>query len=352
MNFSNAINWWLRGLGYLCPASVRKLLNAAPELITIEFNDQEIFFKRHSADSNEILEQRQFNSNDDIERARTISWLQERVEDNALVTLVLPDDVFLRKKMVFPKAAGANLRRVLSFEMNRKTPFNPEQVYFDYLLNSSSEKTGKLHLELFLVSRDRVDPFLVALTSWGIKLDAIRPLIHQDNDQLNLIAPEERPSKTKSDKPMLVLATTACLLFMAVLYAPITIQKKELSLLESAVAESRKAAIHLQTLNQDKETLLDQSHFLKNKRLNEMSSIKLINEVTQIVPDDTWLTRFVIKSGELQLQGESSNASSLIQTLQSSNYFTDVQFRSPITQNKISHKDKFHLSAKFTRTEL
>jgi len=109
------------------------------------------------------------------------------------------------------------------------------------------------------------------------------------------------------------------------------------------------AKIEKATNTSIKEKLLEQSHFLENKRINEMSSIKLIDEVTQIIPDDTWLTRFVLKSGELQLQGESSNASSLIQTLESSNYFTDVQFRSPVTQNKISKKDKFHLSARFTR---
>ena len=138
---------------------------------------------------------------------------------------------------------------------------------------------------------------------------------------------------------------------MALLFVPIINQQKELSLLESELAKSRKTAIQLKTLKQSKEKLLEQSHFLENKRTTEMSSIELIDEVTQIIPDHTWLTRFVMKTGELQLQGESSNASSLIQILETSDYFTDVQFRSPVTQNKISNKDKFHLSAKYTRED-
>lgn len=351
--FSEVINWWTRGLGYLCPTSLRKRFNAVPDLITIKFMAQELVFKRYTDDLDEALEQQQFNPKDDIERARSLSWLKEHIEHKAIVTLVIPDDVFLKKKMAFPKAASSNLRQVLSFEMNRKTPFNPEQVYFDHLISPPHEDTDKVHLELFLVPRERVVLHLDTLKSWGIKLDAIRPVIHQSNSRINLIAPEERShANTESDKTLLILTATSCLLFMAVLYAPVISQQKQLSLLEAAVAENRKAAIQLQSLQQEKEEILEQSRFLENKRRNEISSITLINEVTHIIPDDTWLTRFVLKSGTLQLQGESNNASSLIQTLESSQYFTEVQFRSPVTQNKINHKDKFNLSATFKRETL
>ncbi len=353
LDFSDAISWWASGLGYLCPVSIRKILNAIPELITIEFRDQQVIFKRFTDNSEKALEIRHFNTSDEIERVTVLNWLQEQLEQSTEVSLIIPDEFFLKKKMVFPIAASSNLRQVLSFEMNRKTPFKPEKTYFDYLLIEQNETTDKVHLELYLVPRDQIDPYLELLKSWDIKLDAMRPVIHHDNTAINLIAPEERPhDSAKSDKVMLVLTTITCLLFMAVLYAPIINQQKELSLLESKVTSSRKSAIKLQILNQDKVKLLEQSNFLENKRKNEMSSIKLIDEVTQIIPDDTWLTRFVLKSGKLQLQGESSNASSLIQTLESSNYFTDVQFRSPVTQNRVSNKDKFHLSAKFSRENI
>lgn len=353
LNFKNAIDWWAKGLGYLCPTSIRKAFNAAHELITIEFNDQQVLLKRFTDDSEEALEIRHFDAKDDIERTTVLNWLQEQIQHKSKVSLIIPDEFFLIKKMAFPKATSANLRQVLSFEMNRKTPFSPEQTYFDYLLTEQSSDTDKVHLELYLVPRNRIDPYLEMLKSWNINLDAIRPVVHHDNANINLIAPEERPrNNIKSDNTMLFLTATTCLLLIAVLFAPIISQQKELSLLESEVAKSRKTAIQLQTLKQNKEKLLEQSHFLENKRITEMSSIKLIDEVTQIIPDHTWLTRFVMKSGELQLQGESSNASSLIQILESSEYFTKVQFRSPVTQNKISNKDKFHLSAEFARENI
>jgi general secretion pathway protein L len=351
-NFSESINWWVKGLGYLCPTPLRKVFNASHELITIEFNEEKVLLKRFSEDSSEALETKYFETKDELERITVLKWLEDQATNNAQVILIVPDDFFLKKKMTYPKATASNLRQVLSFEMNRKTPFSPEQTYFDYLLIEQNEQTDKVNLELFLVPRNKIDPYLDMLKSWKISLDAIRPVMQYDNCSINLIAPEERQqSNAESDKMMLILTTATCLLFMLLLYAPIINQNKELKLLESEVAKSRKTALQLQSLKKNKEKLLKQSHFLKNKHINEMSSIKLIGEVTQIVPDDTWLTRFVMKSGELQLQGESSNASSLIQTLESSEYFTGVQFRSPVTQNKLSNKDKFHLSAKFTEKD-
>lgn len=353
LKFNDAITWWTEGLGQLCPASVRKIFNPVPELITVEFKEGQFFFKRYTDNSKEAIEIRQFIKTDEIERAVVLSWLQENVQNNCDVSLIIPDELFLTKKMAFPKAASSNLREVLSFEMNRKTPFTPEQTYFDYLLNEKDEDTDKVHLELFLVPRDRVDSVLGELNSWGIELDSIRSVSQYDNPRLNVLAPEKRSQENaKSDNALLLLVATTCLLLIAVLFAPIINQQKNLSLLESEIVKQRKTAMRLQVLQQDKEKILGQMQFLKNKRANEISSLKLIDEVTQIIPDDTWLSRFVMKTGELQLQGESSNASSLIQTLDSSAYFTKVQFRSPVTQNRSSGKDKFHLSAKFEQERI
>jgi general secretion pathway protein L len=347
LNINEAIKWWITGLGYLYPASIRKLFNGFPELITIEFTEQQVLFKRFTDNMEEAHEIRDFNTKDEARRISVINWLQELKQNKPVISLIIPDECLLNKKMSYPIAASSNLRQVISFEMNRKTPFKPEQTYFDYLLIEDNEEWDKVSLELFLVPRDRINPYLEMLESWGIKLDAIRPAIHYDNDSINLIAREERSQDSvKADKILLILTAITCLLFIAVLYAPIINQQKELTFLENTLFERRKDIYHLKPLIQDEERLFKQSHFLKDIRVSKMSSIKLINEVTQIITDDTWLTRLVMTSDELQLQGESSNATSLIQILESSDYFTDVKFRSPVIQNKINNKDKFYVSAK------
>ena len=47
------------------------------------------------------------------------------------VVLVLPDDQVLRRTVELPLAARENLREVVSFELDRYTPFAAEDVMFD-----------------------------------------------------------------------------------------------------------------------------------------------------------------------------------------------------------------------------
>ncbi len=50
----------------------------------------------------------------------------------AEVVLKMPRDKVLRRLVDLPAAAAENLREVLGFEMDRHTPFNADEVYFDY----------------------------------------------------------------------------------------------------------------------------------------------------------------------------------------------------------------------------
>ena len=73
--------------------------------------------------------------------------------------------------------------------------------------------------------------------------------------------------------------------------------------------------------------------------------IDSINELTRILPDDTWLNRLVIRNNKMEIQGESTAATAIIEIVENSSYFRDVQFRSPVTRNNATGKDKFNVSA-------
>jgi general secretion pathway protein L len=244
---------------------------------------------------------------------------------------------------------ATNLRQVLGFEMERKTPFSPDQVYFDFTITGRDKSINKLNIMLFIAPRDRVDLYLNKIREWGIALDAIKPILEPAADiTINLLSLESRPDLNgDTSKLTLLLATLAFILFITVLYVPLIEQEQYVDVLETRIDKSRKNALKMQTLKDERDAILDQVFFLANKRADEISSIELFNEITRIIPDDTWLTRLVMKKGEIQLQGESDNASALIQTIESSDFFSDVEFRSPVTQNKVTKKEKFYVSAKF-----
>src|SRR5260221_13937422 len=47
------------------------------------------------------------------------------------VTVALPPRQMLRKQLVLPTAVEENLLRTLAYDLDRHTPFRPDQVYFD-----------------------------------------------------------------------------------------------------------------------------------------------------------------------------------------------------------------------------
>ena len=73
--------------------------------------------------------------------------------------------------------------------------------------------------------------------------------------------------------------------------------------------------------------------------------LELIDELTRLLPDDTWITRLEMNGSEVHIQGQSPAAAALIPLLESSDSLQNARFRSPVTQQPLSDTERFHLSA-------
>ncbi len=78
--------------------------------------------------------------------------------------------------------------------------------------------------------------------------------------------------------------------------------------------------------------------------------VELLNELTRILPDDTWLSMLEVSGSKLRVQGESGSASSLIGLIEESDLFHDPGFASPITRNRRTGLDRFVLEAEIETT--
>lgn len=346
--FSAAINWWIQGLALLCPAPLRRLVRGGRAFCTIEFQADQVVFRRYARDPEAAPDTREFRPDDEIGRSAALDWLRGQGAGRGPIILCAPDNLLLKKRLAFPKAAAGSLRQVLAFEMNRQTPFSAEQVYFDYRLEGETG-ADKIQLELYLAPKKQLDAWLELLSGWGVTPDAIRPAREARGDALNLIPPEARPGRQGgSDQILLWLAGAVFVLSVMALYAPVINQQRHIASLEAGIATHRTAAQQLQALRQEQARLLAEARFLTDKRGAEPPGLELLREITRIMPADTWLMRLVMEAGELQLIGESGDAAALIPILEASAYFDNAEFRSPITRNTASGKDRFHMAARLS----
>jgi general secretion pathway protein L len=347
----NFLNWWLTGLLYLLPIDLREKIRHTSDRLLVELDEDSINLRLYHGASNELLQTRSLQKDDKLEFIALQEWLDGLRTNDTEFILLAPMNKILFKSLTLPASAKDNVREILGFEMDRQTPFTVEQVYFDYLQLDSTTNNEKLQLELFVATKNVIDELLSILKDWQIQ--AQRITIMRDEKllgQINFLSEQlQAPAIKNANKFTQVLASCCLLLFIAALYLPLSSQEQSLVTLEAQVNKSRVQAKELLALTTEKENILSRSRFLVEKRSGRISTIEIVNELTRILPDDTWLNRLVIRDDKIELQGESNTATAIIQIVENSIYFRDVQFRSPVTHNNATNKDKFNVSAQMDK---
>ncbi len=267
--------------------------------------------------------------------------------------LLLPDDKVLARRISLPAAAEENLREVLGFEMDLHTPFEASDVYYDYTVVGRDSMRQKVTVDLVYAPRDAVDALLDGTSSLGMKTDVVT-CRRRDNANLqpvNLLPQEKRRAK-HLDVRNLNLALTALLavLVVAAITVPIAQKNRAIEALEAQVQAAAAAARQGAELRQDLEKMAEASQFLAGKKASDTMAVELIDEVSRILPDHTWITRLNLSETELEIQGQSSASASLIAVVESSPYFENARFGSPVVQIQGTNNDRFHIAADIVAT--
>ena len=85
--------------------------------------------------------------------------------------MVIPKAWAMVRLVELPSAAGESLGRVVSYEMDRLSPFNPEAVFYDYHVVTRDEQ--KIALLLSAAKKETVQPYLNALKEKGIDVKTV-----------------------------------------------------------------------------------------------------------------------------------------------------------------------------------
>ena len=266
--------------------------------------------------------------------------------------LLLPEDKVLARRITLPGAAEENLREVLGFEMDLHTPFEASEVYYDYTVVGRDSNRQQVTVDLVYAPRAAVDELVVGASNIGIKTDVVT-CRRRDNANLqpvNLLPQEQRRTR-RIDVKSLNLALTALLAVLLVAAITIPLAKKNRAIetleaqVQAAAAEARQGA----ELRQDLEKMAEASQFLVEKKASDVMVVEIIDEVSRILPDHTWIARLDLKETELQIQGQSSASSSLIKIIESSPWFENVRFASPVVQIAGTEYDRIHIVATVAR---
>jgi general secretion pathway protein L len=210
-------------------------------------------------------------------------------------------------------------------------------------------------VDLVYSPRDAVDALVDGASKLGMKSDIVT-CRRRDNANLqpvNLLPLEKRRARRFDVKRLnLGLSGLMAVLLVAAITIPIVQKNRAIAEVEAQVQAAAAQAREGATLRQDLEKMAEASKFLVEKKALDVMIVELIDEISRVLPDHTWITRLDISGTELQIQGQSSASASLIRIIESSPYFENVRFGSPVVQITGSNNDRVHIAASILRTRV
>ncbi len=262
--------------------------------------------------------------------------------------LVLPAADVLRRTVTLPIQVRENLAEVMRYELDRLSPFSSDQVGFDFETRPAG-RPDRLTVELALCRRDGLQPWLDRLRELGRPVNEVT--WEGAWPKANLLDPAERPPRRialfRLDRLALAMAVV---LAAAVLISPSWQREQLLERNERELRRLRAAAVEVDEVRRALELAREGSVAVLRRKAEEPRMIDMLREFTHALPDHTWIQSLDVQGDEVQLRGESAQATALIELLERSPGIADVTFRSPVTQVAQTGMERFNIALQHVRT--
>jgi general secretion pathway protein L len=344
--------WWFGELASCVPAGVRALFRRRSAVLTLTPAAEDVKFTLHRAGAVRDLGRIRLDATLDPRRSvmpllRGVSLRDVDIEMN------LPADRVLRRRVTLPLAAQENLREVLAFEMDRHTPFKAGEVAFDYRVVGTDLEIKRLNVDLAVIPRDLAEHARGIAGSFGLTLDRIGIVGETSTGgrELNLL-PHAGSSghSAPRNRLLIALAILAIALVLIAGYLPLYGKQRALAAYEAQLAESRAAALEAEQLRKHLVEKVEHGRFLVDRRLSMPAATALLAELTERLPDDTWLVQLRWQGEKLAIAGFSPAAAALIAGLEESPLLSEVRFGSPVTADPRVGSERFNISADVAAT--
>jgi len=271
--------------------------------------------------------------------------------DGAASLVRLPRDKVLRRLVDLPAAAAENLREVLGFEMDRQTPFKTDEVCFDFRVREHDSHRKRIMVDLVVVPRQVIERVMSLADAWGLELDLfdMGGKTLQDDQLFDLLPRASRRGRGRLRRRLTIASALLCAaMICTTLYVPLQIKSARLAALEADLVQARTEAAEVDAMRRQVEDLAVRSSFVVEQKRELRTATEVLNEVTRLLPDSTWVLKFGLRSNLLSLSGYSAKPSALIALLEDSPMFASVRFSSPVTMDQKVGLERFNLTAAVT----
>jgi general secretion pathway protein L len=253
--------------------------------------------------------------------------------------------MLLERSVVLPLAAEREPEPVLRYELDRLTPFSGEEVFWTWRIERRDRQRGRLHLRVSLIPKAGLATLIAGLQQAGPAPAVIEAEL-PGGEWRSIAIAEPHPRAQRWRRRGLASAGLLCaVLALAVVALPFLRQE-----LASRAIERRIAALTPR---------VDEVEALRNRLARDRAGadalaadearlgnpLQVIAELTQLLPDDTYLTELTLQDRKLVLTGQSRAAAKLIGALSADSLVKNPAFAASVTRAEDSDVDLFSIHA-------
>ena len=251
----------------------------------------------------------------------------------------------LAKNLSLPLAAERELDQVLAFEMDRETPFKPEELYWNYRTTASDRQTGRLSVRLLVLPKASLDPLLTDLAAVGIQPRRVEIADGPDRGFYVPLNGDGSHSHPASNRLLWPAAVCCAVLAIAAVVTPFVRQEITIASLEREINVNRAAAAEAESLRQEIDRLSGSAGFIESERDKAGRPLIVLSAATRLLPDDSYLTEMELRQRKVTLSGRSAGAARLIGALAADGEFRNPGFSAPVTRLEALRAELFTINA-------
>jgi len=267
------------------------------------------------------------------------------------IELMLRSDRFVFKPLELPSRATEFLDGVVRAQIDRLTPWNADQAAFGFS-NPTDAGPGRIVITVAATAKAMLFPLVKALTEHGansVTICTSTPNAAPDAPPIPVMQENiGRKLEIHSARRILLAVLASAFLIgatasiaAAIIDGALQTQQDELA---RRIAERRAAVLTARNAPGDPKALAERA--LAQRKNNSPSAVIAIEVLSQILPDDTYVTQLRIEANKLRLTGITHDAPGLIRLFEQTKHFSQAIFFAPITRSSSDPGDRFNIEAR------
>jgi len=236
------------------------------------------------------------------------------------IEVILRPDRFLFRPLELPDRAAEFMSGIVRSQIDRITPWNAADSAFGWSEPVKAD-TERIVVTVAATTFASIKPYVQAISDIGVRSIAVFTFLPEATSDAQPIKVWEQKSQSAG-----VIGRTRRAL--VIILATISIAAG-IAFATDIVAGS----------------FLTAQHALEQRKHEVPSSVLVLETLSKILPDQTYVTELRLEGNKLRLIGITRDAPSLIGLIERSGRFTRASFFAPTTRSPSNTGDRFHIEA-------